>query len=103
GHQTTGLGRLFSGEFGFEIGWLGAAALLGVALALVSRRRPPRTDLVRAAALLFGGGMLVDGLVLSYMDGTTHPYYCLSLAPAVAGTFAVGVPRMWGKRYTGFG
>ena len=103
GHQTTGLGRLFSGEFGFEIGWLLPAALLAVALVLISRRRAPRTDLVRAAALLFGGWMLVDGLVLSYMDGTTHPYYCLSLAPAVAGTFAVGVHEMWGKRSTWFG
>jgi 4-amino-4-deoxy-L-arabinose transferase-like glycosyltransferase len=69
----------------------------------VSRRRAPRTDLVRAGAILFGGWMLVDGLVLSYMDGTIHPYYCLSLAPAVAGAFAVGVAEMWGKRSTWFG
>ena len=57
--------------------------------------RAPRTDLVRAGAILFGGWMLVDGLVLSYMSGTIHPYYCLSLAPAVAGMFAIGVHEMW--------
>jgi 4-amino-4-deoxy-L-arabinose transferase-like glycosyltransferase len=103
GHQSVGLGRLVSGEFGFEIGWLLPAALLAVALVLISRRRAPRTDLVRAGAILFGGWMLIDGLVLSYMDGTTHPYYCLSLAPAVAGAFAVGVHEMWDRRSSWFG
>ena len=99
----TGLRRLFSGEFGFEIGWLLPAALLAVVLVLISRRRAPRTDLVRAGAILFGGWLLVDGLVLSYMNGMIHPYYCLSLAPAVAGMFAIGVHEMWGKRSTWFG
>ena len=103
GHQAAGLGRLFSGEFGFEIGWLLPAALLAVALVLISRRRAPRTDLVRAGAILFGGWMLVDGLVLSYMGGTIHPYYCLSIAPAVAGAFAIGVHEMWGKKSSWFG
>jgi 4-amino-4-deoxy-L-arabinose transferase-like glycosyltransferase len=97
GRQTAGLTRLFSGEFGFEIGWLLPAALLAVALVLVARHAP-RTDLVRAGTLLFGGWMLVDGLVLSYMDGTIHPYYCLSLAPAVAGMFAIGVHEAWSQR-----
>ena len=103
GREAAGLGRLFSGEFGYEIGWLLPAALLGVVLVLISRRHAPRTDLVRAAVLLFGGWMLVDGLVLSYMGGTIHPYYCLSLAPAVAGTFAIGAHEMWSKRSSWFG
>jgi 4-amino-4-deoxy-L-arabinose transferase-like glycosyltransferase len=103
GRQAAGLARLFSGEFGFEIGWLLPAALLAVVLVLIARRHAPRTDLVRAAALLFGGWMLVDGLVLSYMDGTIHPYYCLSLAPAVAGVFAIGVHETWERRSSWFG
>jgi 4-amino-4-deoxy-L-arabinose transferase-like glycosyltransferase len=103
GRQVAGLGRLFSGEFGFELGWLLPAALLAVVLVLVSRRRAPRTDLVRAGAMLFGGWMVVDGLVLSYMGGTIHPYYCLSLAPAVAGAFAIGVAEAWSRRSSWFG
>ena len=77
GNQVHGLPRLFSGEFGFEIGWLLPAALLALVLVLIARGRAPRTDLVRAGALLFGGWMLVDGLVLSFMQGMAHPYYYL--------------------------
>lgn len=98
GGQTQGLPRLFSGEFGFEIGWLIPAALLAIVLVSVARGRAPRTDRVRAGVILFGGWMVVDGLVLSFMHGTIHPYYCLSLAPAVAGMFAIGVHEMWRTR-----
>jgi 4-amino-4-deoxy-L-arabinose transferase-like glycosyltransferase len=103
GGQKEGLSRLFAGEFGFEIGWLIPAALLAFVLVLVSRGRAPRTDPVRAGALLFGGWLIVDGLVLSYMKGMVHPYYCLSLAPAVAGTVAIGAHEMWVRRRSWFG
>ncbi|BBY58605.1 ArnT family glycosyltransferase [Mycolicibacterium sarraceniae] len=101
--QNEGLSRLFSGEFGFEIAWLVPAALLAFVLVLVSRGRAPRTDRVRAGALLFGGWLLADGLVLSFMKGKVHPYYCLSLAPAVAGVVAIGAHEMWVRRESRFG
>ncbi|MBV9512623.1 MAG: glycosyltransferase family 39 protein, partial [Mycobacteriaceae bacterium] len=101
--QSQGATRLFTGEFGYEIGWLIPAALLAMVLLIVSRGRAPRTDAVRAGAILFGGWLLVDGIVLSYMHGMVHPYYCLSLAPAVAGMIALGVHEMWVKRATWFG
>lgn len=103
GSQKEGLSRLFAGEFGFEIGWLIPAALLALVLVLIARGRAPRTDPVRAGALLFGGWLLIDGLVLSYMKGMVHPYYCLSLAPAVAGTVAIGAHEMWARRQSWFG
>jgi 4-amino-4-deoxy-L-arabinose transferase-like glycosyltransferase len=98
GNQTQGLPRLFTGEFGFEIGWLVPAALLAVVLVLVSRGRAPRTDIVRAGAILFGTWLVIDGLVLSFMKTNVHPYYCLSLAPAVAAMFAIGIHEMWRRR-----
>nr|WP_242453414.1 glycosyltransferase family 39 protein [Mycolicibacterium sp. P9-64] len=98
GSQSKGLTRLFSGEFSFEIGWLIPAALLATVLVMVARGRAPRTDRVRAAAILFGGWILVDGLVLSYMQGMIHPYYSLSIAPAVAAMFAIGIGQMWASR-----
>ena len=90
--------RLFSGEFGFEIGWLVPAAVLAIVLVVVARGRAPRTDPVRAGAILFGGWILVDGLVLSFMQGMIHAYYSLSIAPAVAAMFAIGVSQMWARR-----
>jgi 4-amino-4-deoxy-L-arabinose transferase-like glycosyltransferase len=98
GNQSEGLPRLFSGEFGFEIGWLIPAALMATVLVIVSRGRAPRTDPVRAAAILFGGWLVVDGLVLSFMHGMIHPYYCLSIAPPAAAMFAIGVHQTWTLR-----
>jgi 4-amino-4-deoxy-L-arabinose transferase-like glycosyltransferase len=103
GSQSQGLTRMFTGEFGFEISWLIPAALLALVFVLVSRGRAPRTDLVRASAILFGGWLLVDGLVLSYMKSMVHPYYCLSFVPAVAGMFAIGAHEMWARRESWFG
>jgi 4-amino-4-deoxy-L-arabinose transferase-like glycosyltransferase len=103
GDQQQGLPRLFTGEFGFEIGWLLVGALLATVLVLVSRGRAPRTDTVRAGAVLFGSWLLIDGLVLSFMKTNVHPYYCMSLAPAVAAMFAIGVHEMWRRRDGWFG
>jgi 4-amino-4-deoxy-L-arabinose transferase-like glycosyltransferase len=100
GGADPGITRLFSGEFGFEIGWLLPAALLALMVVLVVRRRAPRTDLVRGGAILFGGWLLIDGLVLSYMKGMAHPYYCLSVAPALAGLVAIGGSEAWRVRHT---
>jgi 4-amino-4-deoxy-L-arabinose transferase-like glycosyltransferase len=98
GDQAQGLPRLFSGEFGFEIGWLVPAALVATVLVVLSRGRTPRTDLTRAAAILFGGWLIVDGLVLSFMHGSIHAYYCLSIAPPLAAIFAIGVHELWRRR-----
>jgi 4-amino-4-deoxy-L-arabinose transferase-like glycosyltransferase len=65
---------------------------------VVSRGRAPRTDLTRAAAILFGGWLIVDGVVLSFMHGAIHAYYCLSIAPPVAAMFAIGVHELWQRR-----
>ncbi|TPG35314.1 phospholipid carrier-dependent glycosyltransferase [Mycobacterium hodleri] len=98
GSRSQGWNRLLSGEFGFEIGWLVPAALLATVVTVAARGRSPRTDLGRAGAVLFGGWFLVDGLVLSYMHGTIHPYYTLSIAPPVAAIFAIGVQQAWSRR-----
>ena len=98
GDNPQGLTRMFTGEFGFEIGWLLPAALVALVFVVVSRGRAPRTDLVRAGAIVFGSWMLVDGLVLSYMKSMVHPYYSFSFAPAICGMLAIGVHEAWRRR-----
>ena len=94
----AGILRLFTDELGLEISWLLPAALIAlVALVVVSWRRP-RTDRLRAAALLWGGWTLVTALVFSFMSGTMHPYYTVALAPGVAALVAVGAHALWTRR-----
>ena len=53
-------------------------------------RRAPRTSRVRAFAVLWGGWLLVTGVVFSYMQGIIHPYYMVALAPAIGALVGVG-------------
>ena len=95
---ATGLGRLFGSEMGNEISWLLPAALLALVLGLWARRGAGRTDRVRAALLLWGGWLIVTGVVFSYMRGTVHPYYTVALAPAIGGLVATGAYALWDRR-----
>jgi 4-amino-4-deoxy-L-arabinose transferase-like glycosyltransferase len=97
---ATGLSRLFSSEMGNEISWLLPAALVGLVALAWFTRRAPRTDRLRAAALLWGGWLLVTGLVFSYMQGTIHPYYTVALAPAIAALTALAGHAAWTRRET---
>jgi 4-amino-4-deoxy-L-arabinose transferase-like glycosyltransferase len=95
---STGLSRLFASEMGGQISWLLPAALIALgALVWLSWRRP-RTDRVRASALLWGGWLVVTGLVFSYMSGIIHPYYTVALAPAIGALTGIGVVTAWRAR-----
>jgi 4-amino-4-deoxy-L-arabinose transferase-like glycosyltransferase len=87
---ATGPFRLFQSEFGGQVSWLIPAALLSLAALAWVSRRAPRTSRVRAFALLWGGWLLVTGLVFSYMQGIIHPYYMVALAPAIGALVGVG-------------
>ena len=63
-------------------------------------RRNPRADKTRAAALLWGGWLVVTGLVFSYMSGIIHPYYTVALAPAIAALAGIGATALWRIRHT---
>ena len=87
--------RLFQDEFGGQVSWLIPAALLSLAALLWVSRRAARTDRARAFALLWGGWLLVTGLVFSYMQGIIHPYYMVALAPAIGALVGVGAMALW--------
>jgi 4-amino-4-deoxy-L-arabinose transferase-like glycosyltransferase len=95
---STGLSRLFASEMGGQISWLLPAALIALAALVWLSWRRPRTDQVRAAALLWGGWLVVTGLVFSYMSGIIHPYYMVALAPAIGALTGIGVVTAWRAR-----
>jgi len=99
---ATGITRLFQDSFSGQVAWLIPAALLVFAVMLWMSRRAPRTDQSRAAALVWGGWLLVTGLVFSYMSGIIHPYYTIALAPAIGALIGIGSVQLWRTRSTWF-
>jgi hypothetical protein len=95
----TGIGRMFNSEMGGQIAWLIPAALILLVAGLWVTRRAPRTDQTRAAFLLWGGWLLVTGLIFSFMQGIFHAYYTVALAPAIAALVGIGVGTLWKQRH----
>ncbi|PND58948.1 glycosyl transferase [Mycobacterium sp. ENV421] len=107
GEETGGLGnmnsdvgwaRLFGAEMGTHIAWLLPAAVIAIVAGLVITRRAPRTDVTRAALLLWSGWLVVTAVVFSFANGILHPYYTVALAPAIAGGLAIGTALLWRQR-----
>jgi len=95
---SSGLTRLFAADMGGQISWLLPAAVIALAAVLWGTRRAPRTDRIRAGALVWGGWLLVTGVVFSYMAGIIHSYYTVALAPAIAALVGVGGAQLWRVR-----
>ncbi len=95
---AAGLGRLFAADMGGQVSWLLPAALIAIAVLARLSWRLPRTSRTLAAALLWGGWLLVTGAVFSLMQGIIHPYYRVALAPAIAALAAVGAILLWRSR-----
>ena len=94
----TGLDRLFSGEIGAQFTWLMFAALAMTGVCFVLMRRLPRTSPQRATLVLLSGTMILTSLAFSLMAGIFHSYYTVAIAPALAGTFAIGAWMLWSRR-----
>jgi 4-amino-4-deoxy-L-arabinose transferase-like glycosyltransferase len=90
--------RLFGGEVATEIAWLLPAALAAGVGLIWLQRRAPRTDALRAQAILWLGWLLVTGLVFSLMEGIFHEYYTVALAPAIGALLGLGVAAAWSQR-----
>jgi 4-amino-4-deoxy-L-arabinose transferase-like glycosyltransferase len=98
GWGPTGWARMFGAEVGGQVAWLLPAALLLLAAGLWLTRRMPRTNRARAAFALWGGWLVVTGLVFSFMQGIFHAYYTVALAPAVGALVGMGATGLWEVR-----
>ena len=94
----TGWDRLLGASYGGQIAWLLPAALVMVVVLLVASRRGGRTDLTRAAALGWGGWLLVTAAVISFSAGIIHEYYTVALAPAIGALIGIGSVTLFSLR-----
>jgi len=94
----TGITRMFDHAQGGQIAWLLPAALIALVAGLLLRGRAARTDGARAQVLLWGGWLLITGLVFSFMAGIFHQYYTVALAPATAALVGIGAVLFWRNR-----
>ncbi|MFE0928841.1 ArnT family glycosyltransferase [Streptomyces mutabilis] len=81
---AAGIGRMFNDVLGGQISWLLPFAGIALVGGLVLCGRSPRTDLTRAALVLWGGWTVLHYLTFSMAEGTMHPYYTTALAPGIA-------------------
>ncbi|MCF6475304.1 phospholipid carrier-dependent glycosyltransferase [Nonomuraea sp. MG754425] len=93
---AAGAGRLFNDIVGGQISWLLPFAVLALVTGLVLLRKRPRTDLARAALVLWGGWLAVHYAVFSFAGGVFHPYYTTALAPAIAALTGSGGVLLYG-------
>jgi hypothetical protein len=89
---ASGAGQAsWTGQAG-AAGWAGGAGQAGREGGLSEAGR------LRAAALIWGGSLLVTGGVFSYMAGIFHPYYTVALAPAIGALVGIGAVEGWRRR-----
>ena len=94
----TGWLRLFEGGLASQVSWLLPVALVSLVALLWARRATPRTDPIRAQALLWGGWLVITGLVFSLMQGIFHSYYAVALVPPIGALLGLAVAEGW-KRW----
>src|SRR5437879_3627002 len=94
----AGLARMFGSAWGGQISWLLPLSLLMVAAVAVGgilhwRAKLPARHAWRAGWILWGGWLLVVGVLLSVGQGIAHSYYSVLIAPPIAAVCAAGVVR----------
>ncbi|MFF7748456.1 ArnT family glycosyltransferase [Streptomyces sp. NPDC007971] len=80
---NTGWDMLINHTVGPQVAWFLPLAVLAAVLGIVWQTGRPRTDLLRAGFLMWGGWLAVHILVFSASNGN-HAYYTAVIAPALA-------------------
>jgi 4-amino-4-deoxy-L-arabinose transferase-like glycosyltransferase len=88
--SRPGVARLVTGEVGRDAGWLLPVALVALIGLLIARRHRPRTDIVRAGAIVWGI-WLITFTVLFSRAAIVLTYYTGVLVPPIAALCAIGL------------
>ncbi|WP_289850423.1 glycosyltransferase family 39 protein [Actinoallomurus purpureus] len=94
----SGIGRMFNDVLGGQISWLLPLAALVLVAGMILYWKRPRTDLARAALVMWGGWLAVHFVVFSFASGIMHPYYTTAMAPAIAALAGIGAVEL-GRAY----
>ena len=99
---APGPARLLEDELGRDTGWLLPAAALIAVAGLVSLRRKPRGDPLRACFILWGCWLVTLWVTFS-VTTELNTYYTAALAPAAAAIVGAGVAAAWSADRTSAG
>jgi 4-amino-4-deoxy-L-arabinose transferase-like glycosyltransferase len=94
----AGWDRLLKGVFGRDDAWVVLPAIVAAAAILIVRRKRPRTDRIRAAAILWSTWLVLHGVFFS-AGRYLNPYYVAALIPPIAVLFGLGVTEAWRRRH----
>jgi len=92
-----GPGRFLNGIFGRDSDWMLLPAAVALGGILVARRREPRTDPLRAAAVLWAAWLLFTWSFFA-SSHSINSYYLAALAPPIAALCGLGLALAWRLR-----
>ncbi len=101
GAQTVALdkgpARFLAGALGRDAAWLFVPSVVALGGILVARRRRPRTDPWRAAAVLWGMWLILTWAFFA-SSHFLNAYYLAALAPPMAALCGLGIALAWRMR-----
>jgi 4-amino-4-deoxy-L-arabinose transferase-like glycosyltransferase len=93
--DAAGIGRMFGTTLGGQISWLLPFAILAAVALVILIGRRSRTDLARASVMLWAAWLILEFVVLSFQQGTQHPYYVSAMSPAIAALVGIGTVALF--------
>ncbi len=93
----NGPGRFLNGSFGRDSDWMLVPAVVALGGILVTRRRRPRTDTLRAAAVLWAAWLFFTWCFFA-SSHFINSYYLAALAPPIAALCGMGLAVAWRLR-----
>lgn len=98
--QASGWSYLLTADVASQVMWLAPLALVGFVVLLADRRGAPRTDVLRAGAVMWALWIAVFAVAFS-LGRVAHSFYVVALAPALIALAAAGSAVAWNHARAG--